>query len=299
MSKNPLNDPRAPGLHDLFKFDSHEFDPSRATPLTTRRNVPKTPGIDTPFYHEHALLSAAAYNPTKYEKQYKGLGYDIDQGLSQKSRTVFYNKSTQKAVIAYKGTDPSHLSDLIADGQIANGMAPYLSGRFRGAEKVYRQARRKYGASNVEVTGHSLGGSQAVHIGRKYGAKGIAFEPGVGIHDAYSRATSDLDYNTTLRYLPVNAIHNAISKAMSGPKKHTGVDIVSSAFVPKNPFFNPITAARDDGVKGGVKATIRGAAAAFYDAEYGISALTRLPGAEKRTYVKPKYKNNHKIDNFL
>lgn len=40
-------------------------------------------------------------------------------------------------------------------------MAPYLSGRFKGAEKVYRQARRKYGADKVQVTGHSLGGSQA------------------------------------------------------------------------------------------------------------------------------------------
>ena len=86
---------------------------------------------------------------------------------------------------------------------------------------------------------------------------------------------------------------------MSGPKKHTGVDIVNSAFVPKNPFFNPFTIAINDGPTGGVKATIRGAAAALYDAKYGISALTRLPSAKKRTYIKPKYKNTHKIDNFL
>ena len=291
--------PDSLNAHDLFKFDQHEFDPAKRTPITTRRNIPKAPGSDQPFYHEHAVLSAAAYNPAKYKKQYEGLGYSIDSSLSQKSRTVFYNKERHKAVIAYKGTDPKHMSDLIADGQIVNGMAPYLSGRFRGAEKVYRQTRRKYGKANVEVTGHSLGGSQALHIGRKYGAKGTAFEPGVGLHDAYSRAVSDLDYNTPLRYLPVNAIHNAVSKAISGPKKHTGVDIVSSAFHPKSPFFNPLTTAVRDGPTGGVKATIKGAAAAFYDAEYGISALTRQPGAEKRTFVKPRYKNNHKIDNFL
>ena len=148
--------------HGAFKFDQHEFDPASATPLTTKRNVPKSPpGSDTPFYHKHAVLSAARYNPGKYEKQYKGLGYSIDKSLSQKSRIVFYNKSTRRAVIAYKGTDPTHVSDLIADGQIANGMAPCLSGRFRGAEKAYKQARRKYGAENVQVTGHGRKSSSA------------------------------------------------------------------------------------------------------------------------------------------
>ena len=42
------------------------------------------------------------------------------------------------------GTDPKHINDLIADGQIFNGMDEYLSGRFRGAEKAYRAAK-KYG----------------------------------------------------------------------------------------------------------------------------------------------------------
>ena len=72
----------------------------------------------------------------------------------------------------------------LEDDQILNGTSAYLSGRFRGAEKVYRQAWRKCGSDSVEVTGHSLGGSQALHIGRKYDAKVSAFESG----DAYSRA---------------------------------------------------------------------------------------------------------------
>ena len=118
------------------------------------------------------MLSQAAYDPVKYQKHYQDVGYELDQDLSQKSISVFYNKAKNRAVIAYKGTDPSHLSDLIADGQIVNGMDEYLSGRFRGAEKVYRQTTKKCGRENVQVTGHSLGGSQAVHVGRKYGATG-------------------------------------------------------------------------------------------------------------------------------
>ncbi len=40
----------------------------------------------------------------------------------------------------------------------------------------------------MQVTGHSLGGSQAVHVGRKYGVEGTAFEPGSGVAGAFRRA---------------------------------------------------------------------------------------------------------------
>ncbi len=145
-------------------------------------NIPNQGNV--PFYHEHAVLSAAAYNPAKFRDRYMALGYSIDPEFSQKSRTVFYHAATKKAVIAYKGTTPSlnpiH-SDLAADLGILAAIPNYLNGRFRGASKVYNQTKKKYGKGNVEVTGHSLGGSQALFIGRKYGVKGTAFEPGVGI----------------------------------------------------------------------------------------------------------------------
>ena len=130
---------------------------SKLGKVTKPKDLPRSEDdSNQPFYHEHAVLSQAAYDPAKYQKNYQDLGYELDQDLSQKSRSVFYNKGKNRAVIAYKGTDPSHLSDLIADGQIVNGMDEYLSGRFRGAEKVYRQATKKYGRENVQVTGHSL-----------------------------------------------------------------------------------------------------------------------------------------------
>ncbi len=110
--------------------------------LTKHKDLPRSKeDVNQPFYHEHAVLSQAAYDPVKFKSNYQQLGYEIDPELSQPSRTVFYNKSKNKAVIAYKGTDPKHISDLIADGQIFNGMDEYLSGRFRGAEKAYRNTR--------------------------------------------------------------------------------------------------------------------------------------------------------------
>lgn len=115
---NPLHESKL-NVHNLTNMS---LTLRRLTPSRQGATTPKDPpGSDTPFYHEHALLSAAAYNLKKYESRYKSLGYDMDHDLSQKNRTVFYNKSKGRAVIAYKGTDPSHVSDLISDGQIVNG----------------------------------------------------------------------------------------------------------------------------------------------------------------------------------
>lgn len=244
--------------------------------------LPKTPGSDKPFYHDHAVLSQAAYNPKKYETQTQGLGYEIDKDLSSRSRTVYYHRYTGKAVVAYKGTTPSSWKDLVADAHIASLIPNHLSGRFRGAEATYRKARSKYGADNVEVTGHSLGGSQALHVGRKYGVKGTAFEPGAGASDVTHRVrevASDLRKKSKF---PIDRIHEAFSKAISPEKKgRSGVHIVTSTFKKNAPKkFNPKEIA-------------------LHQAEYGIAALTRLGGHEKRTYVRPKYQDNHSIKNFV
>ena len=247
--------------------------------LTKAKDLPRSDADpNQPFYHEHAVLSQAAYDPVKFRNGYQDLGYEVDGELSQKSRTVFYNKTKKTAVIAYKGTHPSHISDLIADGQIFNGMDQYLSGRFRGAEKVYRQAVGKYGKDHVQVTGHSLGGSQAVHVGRKYGAVGTAFEPGAGPAGAFRRARQDIGDVASGKLLGL--IHKGFKNAFADDK-HTRVQIVGSAYKPR-PAVGKDRYAN-----------------LFHQAEYGISALFHLPGAEKRTWVKPCYKDNHTIKNFV
>ena len=253
---------------------------SKLGKVTKNRDLPRSEDDpNQPFYHEHAVLSQAAYDPVKFRKNYQHLGYELDEDLSQKSRSVFYNKTKNRAVVAYKGTDPTHLSDLIADGQIVNGMDEYLSGRFRGAEKAYRQATKKYGKENVQVTGHSLGGSQAVHVGRKYGAVGTAFEPGTAIAGAFRRATEDVGDKASGKLLGL--INTVTGKSFATPKQKTGVQIVGSAYKPKP----AVGADRYSNL--------------FHQAEYGISALFHLPGEEKRTWVKARYKDNHTIKNFV
>ena len=251
--------------------------------LTKAKDLPRNEeDSNQPFYHEHAVLSQAAYDLVKFQKGCKSLGCKVDDELSQKSRTVFYDKKENTVVIAYKGTNPSHISDLIADGQIANGMDEYLSGRFKGAKKVYRQTTKKYGKENVQVTGHSLGGSQAVPVGRKYGAIGTAFEPGSGPAGAFRRARQDLGDAASGRLLGL--IHKGFKNSFA-EDKHTRVQIVGSAYKPRPAVGKD----RYDNL--------------FHQAEryrwHGIVALFYLLGAKKRTWVKPRYKDNHAIKTFV
>lgn len=241
--------------------------------LTKNKDLPASADdSNKPFYHEHAVLSQAAHDPVNFKSDYQQLGYELDPELSQPSRSGFYNKSKNKAVIAYKGTDPKHISDLITDGQIFNGMDEYLSGRFRGAEKAYRNTAKKYGKENVQVTGHSLGGSQVVHVGRKSGVEGTAFQPGSGVARAFRRAREDLGDSASHKLL--SGIHKVFGKTISTEKKRTGVQIVGSA-------YKPLPAIGKDRYEN-----------LFHHAEYAISALYHLPGNEKITWVKAKYKDN-------
>jgi hypothetical protein len=107
-------------------------------------------------------------------------GYSVDQELSGSDWTTYYNPSTKKSVIRYRETNPSNLRDLGTDALIALGLQG-VGSRFKRAEKVYDKAALKYGGKdNIEVMGHSLGGSLALHVNQTRGAKATAFNPGAG-----------------------------------------------------------------------------------------------------------------------
>lgn len=198
--------------------------------------APTPPQNDNPFYHDYAVLSKGAYNPMSQEGNTRAIGYDIDKDLSSRYSTVYSNKNG-RAVIAYRGTVPHNLSDLYADATDIFGSSRKLvdSPRFAQADKLYTRTVAKYGKKNVQVTGHSLGGSQAMYVGRRHGVKGIAFEPGIGPLDAVERST--LGYKTKVKIVSTaydphiwkhNSLQNfeyAISSGtrFRGPEKHTYV----------------------------------------------------------------------------
>lgn len=84
-----------------------------------------------------------------------------------------------KATIAYRGTDLFHAnaSDLVADLELTLGMND-VAQRFHQAEDIYSKTVAKYGEGNVEVTGHSLGGAEALYVARNHHISGTVFNPG-------------------------------------------------------------------------------------------------------------------------
>lgn len=133
---------------------------------------------------DYAYMSQAAYNPAQYQQNLPD--YYIDNSLSTADRTVYVNKTTGKATIAFRGTDTHNKSntfrDIGADISIAFGMEKY-NHRFKNSLNATNATIAKYGKDNVTVTGHSLGGSEAMYVSSKTGVKGTVFNPGTSIID--------------------------------------------------------------------------------------------------------------------
>lgn len=136
----------------------------------------------------YALLSSSAYSPQKEVR-----GYKILQKYSSPDRVVYEHQSGHK-IIAFRGTDPTNLRDVSTDLLLATG-SEALSHRFHKAEMITQELVQKYGKENVSVTGHSLGGSQAMHVSKKFGVVGHAYNP----HTTLTSALTGANYpNVTL-----------------------------------------------------------------------------------------------------
>ena len=100
--------------------------------------------------------------------------YDPNTGTSG---TAFKDKGTGKVVIAFTGTNPNGegLKGKMEFGHdIATdifGIGAGLGEHYGPAYKFYETISKKYGATNVVLTGHSLGGNIAQRVALKYNAK--------------------------------------------------------------------------------------------------------------------------------
>lgn len=115
-------------------------------------------------------------------------GYVIDADLSGPNRTVFTQNG--KAVVSFRGTDVLNWKDISADVMLALGVESF-SKRFQDSLETTNNAIKKYGKDNVSVTGHSLGGTQALYVNAKTGVKAVAFNPGASIPQALEGIVSN------------------------------------------------------------------------------------------------------------
>lgn len=109
--------------------------------------------------------------------------YDPSTGTSG---TAFKDKTTGKVVVSYTGTNPD--GEFIKDGltdiySIGLGFGYH----YDNAYTFYEKMAEKYGAENLILTGHSLGGNVAQRVALKYNARmTIVYNPA----PLYVRATA-------------------------------------------------------------------------------------------------------------
>jgi hypothetical protein len=139
--------------------------------------------------YEYAYASQIAYiyedegyDKAEEELQKEFPNYKIDKELSD-NYSITILKPDGQTILAYRGTDPTRLDDLMADAvilsglyktdilqyiQLPNGAYEYLpSGltRFNLSQKKYEKVVEKHG-DKITLTGHSKGGSLAHHVAR-------------------------------------------------------------------------------------------------------------------------------------
>lgn len=137
---------------------------------------------------DYAILSKIAYEARggnrDFTKSLTKFGlqgtYTVEPSLSSDNYVTFTDTRTGKGVVAYRGTSWSNSKDLATDAAIFFGAEDYTK-RFRDAVKVAKEASSFYGGNaNVNVTGHSLGGSQAMEVTKQTGIESHSFNPGKG-----------------------------------------------------------------------------------------------------------------------
>ena len=141
---------------------------------------------------EYARLSELSYagehgtgKDSEFRRQFRESGlrsrYRVERDLSGEDYTTFRDRKSGRGVVAFRGTNVKNIGDLGTDAAILFGVQS-LTPRFRAAEDVTRRAMERFGGmENVDVTGHSLGGTQALHATNKTGVHAVAFNPGAGL----------------------------------------------------------------------------------------------------------------------
>lgn len=196
--------------HTSDEKAAKERDPTIMLPSTDseRAQVIKEDGYrhegDLAYGKFNSVGGASDQKPEELYKVYAGLsknvykledisstndsGYDIDYDLSDGDRVVYMKNN--KVVIAFRGTNPTNLTDLGTDVVLALGLQA-LTKRFEKSVEMTNKAISKYGFENVSLTGHSLGGAQALFVGYFTHLKTVAFNPGAFVVQSLVGATSN------------------------------------------------------------------------------------------------------------
>ena len=153
----------------------------------------------------YAILSKLSYdkNPIHLFGHYHLLNqFKILSNFSNTDMLTVKDNYTGQVIVAFRGSDDKNktgnfLRDFIQNNyNIAVGNKNKLK-RVEEVEEHLKQLINKYGADNVTLTGHSLGGSVASIISRDMGLKAYVFNIGSSIMDDETAVNTNLTHYTT------------------------------------------------------------------------------------------------------
>ena len=115
---------------------------------------------------KYKTLLEASYLGSNNEAEKLGntIKYKLDRDLSNIKQKVYTHNG--KVVVAFQGTKPSRVRDLISDGMLMFGLEGYNT-RFKDANKLMDRVKNKYQDKKIITIGDSLGGSLAEYAGKK------------------------------------------------------------------------------------------------------------------------------------
>jgi hypothetical protein len=121
-------------------------------------------------------------------------GYTLDKELSTKRSKVYVDPQSGKTVVTHAGTDSS--SDWIHNALVPVPALYTKQDRYKRAEKVQKQANKKYGKENITTVSHSQSGAIAKELARKgLSDASVSLNPAIiGQHEGVQvvRSTGDV-----------------------------------------------------------------------------------------------------------
>ena len=183
-----------------------------------------------------ANLSDATYKPSYKDKHaiLKKAGLDkeyrILPDLSSRDYNVFYDLDCNKHIIVFRGTDDRdrvgrRYNDLYTDFLLSIGQLESTK-YYKAADAITKKLIDRYGASNVVLSGHSLGGRTAGGLSLKYQLPAIIFNEGSSPFDiTYNRSQNPhTTHFTTNSIKSISIDPLSISSTIASNKKHIQVD---------------------------------------------------------------------------
>lgn len=137
-----------------------------------------------------AYISDRTYlNP--FERPRHIFGYELDEKFNDFEYALYVNHAEKKRIIGYRGTEITAVKDYISDLHILLGTQSW-NARFDASVHVYDEAKKMYPDYHSIVTGHSLGGTIAYFIAKRFMPdRCVVFNPGSSANPTFAQLIAD------------------------------------------------------------------------------------------------------------